>query len=531
MLLVIIAVTTIACEEDFVNIESDITGAQNFTTNSKQFPFVAYNRKVNPVQTSNLSDNVLGIYNDPNFGSTAASFVTQITPKNLNPVFGENPTIVSVNLYIPYFSTLTDTDAEGDSTYTLDSIYGDTTQPFKLSVYRSSYFLRNLDPESNFEDDQAYYSNAYTDLNLSNFEEQLLYPADANATFTPSPLEIEILNTPEPGEEPEVLDRLAPGIYLDLNDASIVPTDYWKDILFTADGSVNPEITNAANFKNFFRGLILKVEQNDTSIDGSMFFLNLSNAATIDIKYEYDGEDDTRETGTYSFGFTGNKFNTFENLSNFPFIDGDVDNGDDQLFLKGFEGSMTVLDLFNGDVTDENNTTQDAFQYFKDKNGKWLINEANINLYVDHSISAGGTSEPERIMIYDLNNNLPIIDYFLDPTSNSTDPPNSKTIHSPKLERDENGKGVKYKIRLTEHLNNILQKDSTNTKLGVYITNNINVFGTSKILNTTEASNLINKIPRSSVIAPKGTILHGNTPAVPENVRATFEIFYTEPKN
>ena len=133
-------------------------------------------------------------------------------------------------------------------------------------------------------------------------------------------------------------------------------------------------------------------------------------------------------------------------------------------------------------------------------------------------------------MVYDLKNNLPIIDYFVDATSNSTDPYNSKIIYSPKLERDESGNGVKYKIRLTEHINNILLKDSTNTKLGIYVTNNINLFGTSKVFNTTD-SDIVNIIPRSSVIAPEGTILYGNTPAVPENVRATFEIFYTEPEN
>jgi len=33
------------------------------------------------------------------------------------------------------------------------------------------------------------------------------------------------------------------------------------------------------------------------------------------------------------------------------------------------------------------------------------------------------------------------------------------------------------------------------------------------------------------MIQPKGTILHGSTSSVPENLRAKFEIFYTEPQN
>ncbi|WP_292943226.1 DUF4270 domain-containing protein [Olleya sp. UBA1516] len=532
VVLMIIAFTAIACDKDFVNVESDIRGAQNFSTSSRVFPFIAYNKKLEGVQTSGLSSNVLGIYNDPNYGSTAASFISQITPDDLAPDFGDNPSILSVKLYLPYFSTVTETDEDGNSTYTLDSIYGDSSSPFKLSIYKSSYFLRNLDPETNFEDEQAYYSNAYTNLNLEAFEEQLLYPADPNQTFTPSALEHVIQAEVEPGEDPEVEERLAPGIYVDLNDPSIVPANFWEDIIFAADGSANPAITNAADFKNFFRGLILKVEQNDTSVDGSLLFLDLTTNAKVEIKYEYDGDDaGDRETGTYTFNFNGNKFNTFKNLSNFtPLTDGNSTSGDDQLFIKGFEGSMTVLDLFNGNIIDENNATQDSWEYFKGKNGQWLINEANLNLYVDHSAYTGGTSEPDRIMIYDLKNNLPIIDYFVDVTSNSTDPYNSKIIYSPKLERDDSGNGVKYKIRLTEHINNILLNDSTNTKLGIYVTNNINLFGTSKVFNTNE-SNIVNIIPQSSVIAPEGTILYGNTPAVPENVRASFEIFYTEPEN
>ncbi|MGB6268225.1 MAG: DUF4270 family protein, partial [Olleya sp.] len=194
---------------------------------------------------------------------------------------------------------------------------------------------------------------------------------------------------------------------------------------------------------------------------------------------------------------------------------------------------MTVLNLFNGDIIDENNNTQDAFEYFKNRDGKWLINEANLNFYVDYSsqgLETRGTVEPDRIMIYDLKNNTPIVDYFIDPTTNSSEPVNSKIIYSPKLERDEDDNGIKYKIRLTEHINRILINDSTNVKLGLYVSTNVNLFGTSNILNASE-DDTVRFVPQNSAIAPEGTILHGSKPSVPENVRATFEIFYTEPEN
>lgn len=43
--------------------------------------------------------------------------------------------------------------------FDLDSIYGDRSKPFNLIVSRSNYFLRDLDPNSNFEQAQEYYSN------------------------------------------------------------------------------------------------------------------------------------------------------------------------------------------------------------------------------------------------------------------------------------------------------------------------------------------------------------------------------------
>ena len=531
-LLMIVAFTTVACEKDFVNVESDITGAQNFTTNSKLFPFVSYSKKLDPVQTNALASNLLGTYNDPVYGLTSASIVTQIAPNDLNPVFGENLEIKSVKLYIPYYSTAESTDDDGNTTYTLDSIYGNTTSPYKLSIYKNEYYLRNLDPESDFEDSQAYYSNAYSSLNLSAFEGELIYQT-GNSGFIPSSQSVAIEEAPIGETELEELETSrAPGLYLDLT-AHDFGLDDWKELLVQPDGSVNPNLENVADFKNAFRGLIFKVEQIGTN-EGNMALLNLSSGAQIDIRYEDDVFETTteeRERDTYTFNFNSIKFNTFENVTNtIPLTDGDAENGDDQLFISGFKGSMAVLDLFNGDIVDETNTTQDALLYFEDREDKWLINEAALTFYVDIPDGQGGQTEPDRITLYDLTTNAPIIDYFFDGTTTTTDPLNSSIIYSPKLERDSDENGIKYKIRITEHVNSILQKESTNVKLGLFVTTNINYTETSKVLGALE-DDTVSFVPKSSIIAPEGTILHGSKSTVAENVRATFEIFYTEIEN
>src|SRR5690606_19358302 len=105
---------------------------------------------------------------------------------------------------------------------------------------------------------------------------------------------------------------------------------------------------------------------------------------------------------------------------------------------------------------------------YKDANGKpsRLINEANLIFYVDQDLTGVEKDvQPNRVVLYDIKNNIPIIDYFFDTTTNTTNPVDSKLNYSSKLDRDAIGKGVKYKIRMTEHLNNILLKDSTNFQL------------------------------------------------------------------
>jgi hypothetical protein len=60
--------------------------------------------------------------------------------ESANPTIGKNPVIESVVL--TYFSTLKSTDANGDATYQLDSIYGPSDAKIMLSVFESGYFMR-----------------------------------------------------------------------------------------------------------------------------------------------------------------------------------------------------------------------------------------------------------------------------------------------------------------------------------------------------------------------------------------------------
>ena len=111
----------------------------------------------------------------------------------------------------------------------------------------------------------------------------------------------------------------------------------------------------------------------------------------------------------------------FNNLYTTP-TDGDATLGDDNLYLKGMNGNFSVIKLFEGTVQDESGSDVPALEYFKEKNEKWLINEADLIFYVNQDLvnnqSSPNDVESERVILYDLKNNVPIIDYYFDASSN-----------------------------------------------------------------------------------------------------------------
>ena len=153
-------ISIVSCQEDFNTIGGDIVGDDSLLSQlDKSKTVVAYSRKLAPVQTNIIPVSQLGIYNDGTFGKSTINYMTQLLMNTPNPVFGDSLGqeifLDSVMLYIPYFNdVITEEDI---TTYTLDSVFG--SEPINISIYESNYFLRDLDPNSNFQDPQYYYSN------------------------------------------------------------------------------------------------------------------------------------------------------------------------------------------------------------------------------------------------------------------------------------------------------------------------------------------------------------------------------------
>ena len=505
----------ISCDDDFNTIGGELIGGQLDSLPRYDAKVVAYSKNIGGVQTNNLPSNLLGVYIDPVYGQQIANVLTQLSLSTNNPLFGTEPSLDSVVLTLPYFNTQTELDDLGNPVYKLDSVYGN--MPFKLKISRSNFFLNDFNPEANFETRQRYYSDQGP-LFKSNLVGDPIY---INEAFRPSNRGVVYLEENITGEIDTI--RAKPRLRVNL------PAPFFQENIIDKQGSI--ELSNNNNFRNFIRGLYFEAEAlND---NGTMALLNFTDPeAGITLYYtnlvvdtaDSDGDGDTTEMvekqNSYKLNFGSNTVNTFSQalpsdiLAEIESVDPEI--GAENLFIKGGEGSMVIIELF-----------EDEAEIEELRANNWLINEANLTFYVNQDKTQGGEAEPERIYLYNLDTNVPLIDYSFDQTFDQAIPLNSVSSHSGRLVRNEDKNGISYKLRITEHVNRILNKDSTNVRLGLVVTQNINLIGNSALRTPVDG---ISRIPAASVITPEGTVLHGNL-AADVSKRIKLNIFYTKTSN
>jgi len=579
-----------SCEEELDTIGEGVVAGEPFSTGKVEYEVFAFNKGITAVQTNRLPLYQLGIFEDPVYGQRKASIISQLSLPNVSPTFGdfsqasedeadndqENETVKEVYLYIP-FQTAPTPDSDGDgipdalesgddaedpnsdydgdgvtdsqervigsnpydatedgtgddfvaniyaNRFDLDSIYGDRNQTFDLVVSKSNYFLRDLDPNSNFEEAQEYYSNQ----DFSSFIGEEL-TIDGQKTVVIDDTEMLIYAEDDPDtedvdESQTVVDsRIAPGIRIPLNP------DFFQQNILDKEGQ--PELLSSSNFKNFIRGIHLS----GTDMDQLMFLLDLTEA-NITITYEYDDYDpETEETVTAEKDFVlnflessqagifGNAVNVFENEMLPPEIENALNSGENapRIFVKGGT-TLAEVRLFD----EVENGGSAIINQIKQNN--WVINEANLVFYVDRETLGASVVEPPRLYLFNAETNRPLFDASNeDPLVNSGQ--NSLRYfqnHSGLLETD-NDLGVKYTIRITEHINNIIVRDSTNAKLGLTLTPNINLIGVQEAIGS-DMQGI--DYPIGAAISPLGTVLYGsNVGPGEESSKLKLEIYYTE---
>ena len=523
ILAVIIAMA--AFEEDLGTIGSEIIGDQDVNTTLDVSKTIrSYSKKLQAVQTNGLETNQLGIYNDPVYGISKINLLSQVVLETPNPSINFLPVMDSVVLYIPYFSTPNTEDSENEentnTTYTLDSIYG--TTPMNISIFESNYFLRDFDPSSGFEDAQGYFSNQ-NDL-FQSFKGELIHTI---TDFMPSNEGFIEITTPEDDatDNEPVRTEVAPGIRVQL------PIPFFREKILDMKGST--ELLNNSNFREYFRGLFFEVSGTDTNLvkfDMSNAKIDLyftSEFTQPDFDTPSDGSDEPTDRGEnrITLLFDAINVNVFDNQLNQDIKSDlqtqDPTNGEDRLYVRGGDGILTILELF-GDDNDGNGVADELDEI---RQNKWLINEANLIFYVDQNTVTGGEQEPERLIIFDADNGRLLIDFSLDTTASEQEQIDAYTTHLGRLEKDSDGNGDFYKLRITNHLSTLVHQDSTNVRLGVITSQNVVLPTFQNLLSISSQGG--EQVPSSSVIGHEGTVLYGNN-AADESKRLKLQIYYTE---
>ncbi len=573
----------VSCEEDLTTLGGGVLGGDTLETEKVTFSVLTKNKKIKAIPTNKLPIYQLGNFNDPIYGRTEAKITSEVQLPTTSPdTFGkfsqededdgfqgtsttitaiqENEVVTAVYLNIPYLTSsidadgdgltdaldsdkndpnsdtdgdgLTDSqeralgtnplnsDTDGDGTsdsqdtettanrfprkFDIDSIYGrNVGEQFKLKVERSNFFLRDLDPESNFEEAQEYFSNQQFPVNPS---PEVLFEGDVLIADVEEVILVEDdESTTDVDESLGEPTRIAPGIRVKLDN------DFFQNNLLNKEGS--PELQNQSNFKDFIRGIQLSIE------DDVLLLLDLR-LANITIEYEYDVDGGDKEEGSYQLNLLtnlngatiGNAINTLDNEDYPAEINESYNLAEaSRIYLKGGSGSYAEIELFNSQNLAELNLNN------------WIINEANLVFYVDQDNIDISSIEPLRLYLFNAETNAPLYSPQFDVQDTNVSL-NSFLNYGGVLEKDTNGKGLKYVIRITDYVNDVITGSAENAVLGLTVTSNINF---TSVSNTMLENNEEVNLPLMSSVNPLGTVLFGGLEAVEENTRLKLEISYT----
>lgn len=446
----------ISCEKDFTDIGTTIVSNTKFSTGDTIIEVVITPKKVERVRADGLAlgglqnQYLLGVYNNPNYQKIAASIVSQLTiPFDLSMNNGDTDSTTVhteldvVYLRIPYQATLT---SGTTSTYTLDSIIGDTTKAFHLNVYESASYLDNLNPQ-NPTTSNSYFSDHIYDKSGTALNEVVDYPFKPNAKDTV----LYIDRTLKSGE------TFKDSINIE-NNIPFARIKLKRDTFLTfMEKFDEAEFASQAAFNVYFKGIILEA----TGEEGSLMSLSFSgtNQPSIDMYYTntitLDRTNEVYDTIVSSKSFKlGSITNSIYSMGAYPTL------SDEQTILQGTAGSEATIAFFNDDIAN-----------LVDKN--WLINDAKLEFYVDQNVVGYDTiATPFNLYLYKDTTPKPtqIKDIFQD----------GGVQYDGGLEYDSDGKPYKYSFGITDYISDILTGEvSDNPPLGIRVLNTATDFPTS----------------------------------------------------
>lgn len=448
----------ISCEEDFLNIGSEVISNTKFDTSFEDIEVQIENSPLERIQSDNISRQLgqylLGVYNHPDYEKLEASIVSQLGLTFgltvVDNTYGSDTTVITkidtAFIRLPYQVTL---NSEGNE-YEIDSVFGDSSLPFKLNVYRSNTYMNTFNPLDPTKINSYYSDDTFEkiggELNTSlNYE---LLP-DKNDTlfvvkrrlFDDSLAKIDSIKY----FNSQVNTTPVPFARIPLKETEI------KEIFL--DKFDSPEFESQDAFNDYFRGLILEATGDSGNLI-SFDFNSTNTSLTPSLEIYYTNT--VVESGVtaidtiyknHSFPLSGFRVNLY-NMEN---KDYPVNN---EIKIQGSAGSEGTIDI----LTDEKITEL--------RSNDWLINDATLTVYINQSSDT--INIPSRLYLYK---------NYINGTSNITSQIKDTYTEAVfggirgELVRDSNGKKEKYTFNLTDYISDIVSGEinySPQLKLKVF---------------------------------------------------------------
>jgi hypothetical protein len=411
--------------------------------------------------------------------------------------------------------------------YEIDSIYGNRNASFDLKVYELTYYLNHLDVENNFEYNAEYFSDQ--DFYANGFSGQVLHDDNINLNLEEVPT-LYYQDDPETTviETGQVEYYESPRIRVPLN------VEFFQRRLMNFEGL--DQLKNADNFNHHLRGIIVK---SDNFSDDLYMLLDISNAQIV-LEYNYNFynskgtetlDDDVieRRKKSNSMPFGGVYVNHYSYQDSNEEVQQVISSSSEgtpsnRIFLQGSRLTSKIK-LFAENEFDLPNVIHELASQ------DVIINEANLVLNIDKSAhDLSHDLLPNRLYLYSYNNGATLEDYNKDFTIdyNLGSVNASKYIFGGMLEYDSNNKPDRYKFNITNHVNNIINKDSLNIDLGLVVNSNIEDITLRRAF--TNPQNKKTLIPTSVIYSPYSVVLYGSHPndSISFYKRLSLEILYTK---
>jgi len=471
-----------SCEKEMDNIGVNLIENGTFNANSESYEVLSNTINVEKVPSSGAGQYLLGTYSNNDFGKLKASFVSQLslpaTGDDYN--YGENASIDSVLITIPYQVTKEENYADGKPKFSIDSVFGNSDVEFKVGIYELKTFLNTLDPQ---------------DPTKNN-----IYYSDKEFQKSDSPLFLGNFKVNENDTVSYISRYELDGVKYDtdtIKEADVTPTMKFplnKELVkqLFVDTAGNADFADFESFSRYFRGLYIEASE-VSSESAHLISLSVANSK-MTIYYSKD-EENVRTKHAFTFLFGNIKSNILErDYTNSNF---EQNNSNNRLFVQGAAGSEASISLFNNNELDEIRT----------KN--WLINDANLTLYIDQSASSDIL--PQQLFIYNMEENLQIKDMISE----------GLTMVGGDLKRDDDGNPEKYVFKITDYISDLVKSDNSADLINLGI----------RVYNPSDAPTAISDVTmRQFSWNPKGVVLYNHNTSNLEK-RVQLNISYTELNN